>query len=150
MLSLFPIVLASATLLPGGSEAWLAHLWCEGGALWALWLTAIAGDSLGSLINVALGRYARRSQQACWFPASPRALARAEAGYRRFGEWSLLLCWAPLIGDALAVGRRIAPALVARGGVDYSGQGRSLRCLTLVGPGLASAIVLNGSTKGDL
>ncbi|MGO2131955.1 MAG: YqaA family protein [Halomonas sp.] len=103
MLSLFAVALASATLLPGGSELWLARLWCLGEPVPALWLVATAGNTLGSLINVGLGRYARRFQQRRWFPVSPAALARAEHWYARFGEASLLLSWLPLIGDPLTV-----------------------------------------------
>ncbi|MDI4636569.1 MULTISPECIES: YqaA family protein [Halomonadaceae] len=103
MLSLFLVALASATLLPGGSELWLARLWCQGEPALALWSLATAGNTLGSLINVALGRYARHYQHRRWFPVSPPALARAERGYRRFGEASLLLAWAPVIGDPLTV-----------------------------------------------
>nr|WP_176493866.1 YqaA family protein [Cobetia sp. 5-25-4-2] len=103
MLSLGLIALASATLLPGGSEAALAGLWCEGVAPWALWLAATLGNTLGSLINVALGRGARRLRTRRWFPVSRRALARSTLWYRRIGAWSLLLSWAPVIGDPLTV-----------------------------------------------
>ncbi|SHF29343.1 membrane protein YqaA, SNARE-associated domain [Modicisalibacter ilicicola DSM 19980] len=103
MLSLFLVALASATLLPGGSEVWLARQWCAGEPVMLLWAVATAGNSLGSLVNVALGRYARHFQHRRWFPASPRSMARAEAWYRGVGEWSLLLSWAPLVGDALTV-----------------------------------------------
>lgn len=103
MLSLFAVALASATLLPGGSELWLARLWCLGEPVLALWLVATAGNTLGSLVNVGLGRYARRFQQRRWFPVSPAALARAERWYARFGESSLLISWLPLIGDPLTV-----------------------------------------------
>ncbi|MDN2656259.1 DedA family protein [Cobetia sp. 14N.309.X.WAT.E.A4] len=103
MLSLGLIALASATLLPGGSEAALAGLWCEGVAPWALWLVATLGNTLGSLINVALGRGARRLRTRRWFPVSRRALARGTLWYRRIGAWSLLLSWAPVIGDPLTV-----------------------------------------------
>lgn len=103
MLSLFVVALASATLLPGGSEIWLARLWCRGEPEWVLWLVATSGNTLGSLVNIGLGRYARRFQHRRWFPASPQGLARAERWYRRFGEWSLLLSWIPVIGDPLTV-----------------------------------------------
>lgn len=103
MLSLFVVALVSATLLPGGSELWLARLWCQGEPAALLWAVASAGNTLGSLINVWLGRYARCFQDRRWFPASRAGLARAERWYYRFGEWSLLLSWAPLIGDPLTV-----------------------------------------------
>ncbi len=103
MLSLFAVALVSATLLPGGSEVWLARLWCLGEPALALWAVATAGNTLGSLINVWMGRYARRFQNRRWFPASPAGLARAERWYFRFGEWSLLFSWAPVVGDPLTV-----------------------------------------------
>ncbi|KFC50824.1 membrane protein [Halomonas sp. SUBG004] len=103
MFSLFWVALASATLLPGGSEVWLARLWCVGEPALALWAVATVGNTLGSLINVALGRYARQFQHRRWFPASPEGLARAERWYHRFGEASLLLSWLPVIGDPLTV-----------------------------------------------
>ncbi|WP_301583905.1 YqaA family protein [Halomonas alkaliantarctica] len=103
MFSLFWVALASATLLPGGSEVWLARLWCLGEPALGLWLVATAGNTLGSMINVTLGRYARQFQHRRWFPASPAGLARAEHWYKRFGEVSLLLSWAPVFGDPLTV-----------------------------------------------
>ncbi|MEQ6889617.1 YqaA family protein [Halomonas sp. CS7] len=103
MLMLFLVALASATLLPGGSEVWLARLWCQGEPGWWLWGVASVGNTLGSLVNVGLGRYARHFQDRRWFPVSRRGLERAERWYRRFGEWSLLASWAPIIGDPLTV-----------------------------------------------
>ena len=125
MLSLFLVALASATLLPGGSEIWLARLWCPGEpAVW-LWGVATLGNTLGSLVNVWLGRYARRFQHRRWFPATPEGLAKAERWYHRLGEASLLLSWVPVIGDPLTVlagvfrlpwWRAIIWILVAKGG----------------------------------
>ncbi|MGM0701979.1 MAG: YqaA family protein [Pseudomonadota bacterium] len=103
MLSLFLVSLVSATLLPGGSEVWLARLWCQGEHVLMLWAVATFGNTLGSMINVTLGRYARRFQDRRWFPASREGLMRAERWYRRFGEWSLLASWAPIVGDPLTV-----------------------------------------------
>lgn len=103
LLSLGLIALASATLLPGGSEAALAGFWCQGHEAWALWSVATLGNTLGSVFNVALGRGARRLRKRRWFPVSRRALARGTLWYRRFGAWSLLLSWVPVIGDPLTV-----------------------------------------------
>ncbi|MGM0694416.1 MAG: YqaA family protein [Pseudomonadota bacterium] len=103
MLTLFLVALASATLLPGGSEVWLARLWCNGEPVMLLWAVASAGNTLGSLVNVALGRYARHFQDRRWFPVSRQGLERAERWYLRFGEWSLLASWAPVVGDPLTV-----------------------------------------------
>ncbi|WP_447927307.1 YqaA family protein [Vreelandella sp. EE27] len=124
MLSLFWIALLSATLLPGGSEVWLARQWCQGQEWAALWLVATLGNTLGSLINVALGRYARHFQHRRWFPASPAQLERASRWYQRFGAYSLLFSWVPVIGDPLTVvagllrlawWRAIALILLAKG-----------------------------------
>ena len=125
MLSLFVIALASATLLPGGSEIWLARLWCLGESPFWLWWVATLGNTLGSLVNVWLGRYARRFQQCRWFPASTEQLASAERWYHRLGETSLLISWVPVIGDPLTVlagvfrlpwWRAIVWILLAKGG----------------------------------
>ena len=37
------------------------------------------------------------------FRLRPQQLARAEGWYRRYGVWSLLLSWVPVIGDPLTV-----------------------------------------------
>ncbi|XGA79903.1 DedA family protein [Halomonas sp. CH40] len=125
MLSLFLVALASATLLPGGSEIWLARLWCLGEPVVWLWVVATLGNTLGSLVNVWMGRYARRFQHRRWFPATPEGLARAESWYHRLGEASLLLSWLPVVGDPLTVlagvfrlpwWRAVVWILVAKGG----------------------------------
>ncbi|MEY9585520.1 hypothetical protein ABIA15_004341 [Sinorhizobium fredii] len=36
-------------------------------------------------------------------PVKPSSLERAAGWYRRFGRWSLLLSWMPILGDALSV-----------------------------------------------
>ncbi|UYF99709.1 YqaA family protein [Halomonas sp. GD1P12] len=143
MFSLFWVALLSATLLPGGSEVWLARQWCQGEPWAALWLVATLGNTLGSLINVALGRYARRFQHRRWFPASSAQLARASRWYQRFGAYSLLLSWVPIIGDPLTVvagllrlewWRAVALILLAKGAryalvLAFSAQWLASYCL---------------------
>ncbi|MEP3676875.1 YqaA family protein [Sulfitobacter sp.] len=101
---LFASALIAATLLPMGSEAVLVALVLQGEhSIAGLMFVATLGNVAGSVINWALGRFARRYQDRGWFPASPAQMARAEGWYLRYGLWSLLLSWVPVIGDPITV-----------------------------------------------
>ncbi|WDJ91553.1 DedA family protein [Xanthomonas campestris] len=102
-LSLFALALIAATLLPAQSEAALVALLLDGGSVWGLVAAASAGNVLGSLINWWIGREVTRFQGRRWFPIKPSALLRAQAWYGRYGKWSLLLSWMPIIGDPLTL-----------------------------------------------
>ncbi|TWT00723.1 YqaA family protein [Reyranella sp. CPCC 100927] len=101
---LFIAALAAATILPMQSEAVLAGLLLTD-AHSPILLIAVAsfGNVLGSTINWMLGRGLERFRDRAWFPVKPVALARAQHWYRRYGRWSLLLSWVPIIGDPLTV-----------------------------------------------
>ena len=62
-----------------------------------------AGNVLGSVVNWALGRSVDRFRDRRWFPVSYASLDRAARWYARWGHWSLLLSWMPVIGDPLTV-----------------------------------------------
>jgi membrane protein YqaA with SNARE-associated domain len=101
---LFVVSFLAATLLPGSSEAALAALLAQGiEPRWALVGVASVGNVLGSLANWLLGRWIEHYRDRRWFPVSPATLARAQGWYARWGRWSLLLSWAPFIGDPLTV-----------------------------------------------
>ncbi|MEA9557657.1 YqaA family protein [Xanthomonas nasturtii] len=102
-LSLFSLSLIAATLLPAQSEAALVALLLDGGSVVGLVAAASVGNVLGSLINWWIGREVLRLQGRRWFPVTPNALARAQAWYGRYGKWSLLLSWMPIIGDPLTL-----------------------------------------------
>jgi membrane protein YqaA with SNARE-associated domain len=101
---LFAIAFAAATVFPLQSEAALVAL-LLGGAhpVWLLVAVASAGNVLGSVVNWGLGRGIERFRDRRWFPASPPVLERAQQWYRRWGHWSLMLSWAPFVGDPLTV-----------------------------------------------
>jgi membrane protein YqaA with SNARE-associated domain len=102
--ALFLSAFTSATLLPGSSEAVLLGLLAAGaGTPVLLVAVAAAGNVLGSVVNWVLGGYIARYRDRRWFPVSPAAYARAEGWYRRWGLWSLLLAWVPVLGDPLTV-----------------------------------------------
>lgn len=101
--SLFVTALVSATILPGSSEVLLAGLVMKGYAVGWLWIAATAGNTLGSVINGILGRQIDRFQGARWFPFSERQLAKSRERFRRYGQWSLLFGWLPVVGDPLTL-----------------------------------------------
>ncbi len=102
-IGLFMTALVAATVFPMQSEAALAGLVLAGYSPALLLVVASAGNILGSAINWALGRGIEQFRDRPWFPAKSGALDRAQGWYRRYGKWSLLLSWAPVIGDPLTV-----------------------------------------------
>ena len=101
---LFAVALGAASILPMQSEPVLVALLLLGDQpVWALVLVASLGNTLGSCVNWVLGRGVERFRDRRWFPVPPEKLVRAEGWYRRWGKWSLLLSWAPIVGDPLTV-----------------------------------------------
>lgn len=101
---LFAAALLAATIVPAQSEALLAGLVLSGKYNVALLLAvASLGNVLGSCVNWLLGRGIERFRHQRWFPASPESLAKAQGFYNRWGYWSLLLSWVPIIGDPITV-----------------------------------------------
>jgi membrane protein YqaA with SNARE-associated domain len=104
LLSLFAVAFASATILPLQSELLLTALIVgKQYPLPALLLVAGTGNTLGAVVNWWLGRMVETYKDRSWFPVSPEKLAAAQARYRRYGKYSLLLSWLPIGGDALTV-----------------------------------------------
>jgi len=100
------IMLASAfgaaTLLPFSSELVLAAQIKAGLApVWALLSAATIGNVAGSAFNWWLGRHARRFEGRRWFPFSPATIDAASTRFQRWGLWSLLFSWLPVVGDPL-------------------------------------------------
>ena len=101
---LFVSALIAATILPMQSEAVLVGLLAAGDrSVTLLLIVATVGNVLGSVINWVLGRFLLRFRDRRWFPASDQQLSRAQGWYHRYGRWSLLGSWLPVIGDPLTV-----------------------------------------------
>lgn len=102
--ALFLSAFGAATLLPLQSEAVLVALLLAGQhPLGALLLVATLGNVLGSWVNWLLGRSIEHYRERRWFPVSPARLQQAQSWYARYGRWSLLLSWMPVIGDPLTL-----------------------------------------------
>ncbi len=101
---LFLAAFLAATLVPMQSEAVLVGLLITGNyPVAGLLIVASCGNILGAALNWWLGLFIERFRHRSWFPVSERRLTQAQGWYQRYGKWSLLLCWMPVIGDPLTV-----------------------------------------------
>lgn len=101
---LFLSAFLAATLIPAQSEAVLLALTASGKYPVGLLLTvASVGNVLGSIVNWWLGRGIEHFRYKRWFPVKEKTLNKAQDWYRRYGRWSLLLSWVPIIGDPITV-----------------------------------------------
>jgi membrane protein YqaA with SNARE-associated domain len=104
LLLLFFSAFGAATLLPLQSEAVLVGLLLQDHfPAYLLIFIASLGNILGSCINWYLGFYLERHKERRWFPASSHQLEKAQHFYQRYGYWSLLLSWVPIIGDPITL-----------------------------------------------
>lgn len=123
---LFLAAFAAATLIPAQSEAVLVALILSANQpVWLLLLVATVGNVLGSAVNWAMGRFLIRFAGRRWFPASVTQIDKATGWYARWGLWSLLASWVPVIGDPLTLvagvlrepfGRFLLIVALAKGG----------------------------------
>lgn len=101
---LFLAAFLAATIVPAQSEAALVALHLsERFPVAELVAVATIGNVLGSMLNWLLGRYLLHFRDRRWFPVKPETIDNATRWYGRWGVWSLLLAWVPIIGDPLTV-----------------------------------------------
>ena len=92
---LFFSAIMSSTILPGSSEIYVISLINFADHSKYLILTiATLGNSIGSMITFYMGFLFRRYK--------PNNF-RIKKLVLKFGEWSLLLSWVPLIGDIICI-----------------------------------------------
>jgi membrane protein YqaA with SNARE-associated domain len=102
--ALFISAFLAATVLPVSSEAVLAGLVVSGrGDPVLLLAVATIGNTLGSVVTWILGRGIDTLRNRRWFPVTPDRYEQACRTFRRFGEWTLLFAWLPVVGDALTL-----------------------------------------------
>ncbi|WP_136620797.1 MULTISPECIES: YqaA family protein [Mesorhizobium] len=101
---LFISAFLAATVLPVSSEVVLAGLIATGrGDPALLFAVATIGNTLGSVVNWILGRGIDSLRTRRWFPVTPERYEQASRTFRRFGEWTLLFAWLPVVGDAFTL-----------------------------------------------
>jgi len=102
--SLFIISFLAATILPFSSELTLAGLIATSSYdNLLLLIVASLGNILGSVVNWILGFYSRNLSKKGWFPFKDQQIEKSTSWFNRFGKWSLLFAWVPIIGDPLTL-----------------------------------------------
>lgn len=103
-LLLFISAFGAATLLPLQSEVVLMTLLVQGlSSPFYLILVATVGNVLGSCVNWWLGLKIEHFKDKKWFPVSEQRLVQAQQIYHKYGFYSLLLSWTPIVGDPITL-----------------------------------------------
>ena len=107
LFSYFQLLLFSflaATILPFSSEILLSSMYMTG-SFQTINLLVIAslGNISGSIVNWYLGKKINLYQRRKWFPVSSDRLKKSEYYFQKYGLWSLLLSWVPIIGDPITL-----------------------------------------------
>ena len=101
---LFIISFLAATILPLSSELVLSTmLLTDSFDKYLLLVVASFGNILGSSVNWYLGKKILIFKDKKWFPANEREIIKGEIYFKKYGIWSLLLAWVPIIGDPLTI-----------------------------------------------
>jgi membrane protein YqaA with SNARE-associated domain len=98
--TLFFTSLGAATLLPGGSEALLLYYKSDGLNPLYLLIIASLGNTLGSIINYFLGKYANAWAIEKKYISSLH-VDKSKKYFDKYGAFALLLSWTPIIGDPI-------------------------------------------------
>ena len=100
--TLFLSAFLAATILPAQSETLLAYQISQNpNAVVALVGVATLGNVLGSFVNWVLGWYASKAGR--WFQVKEERLSRAKDFYFKYGRYTLLFSWVPIVGDPITI-----------------------------------------------
>ena len=107
LISYFQLLIISflaATILPLSSELVLSTMLLTGSFdKYLLLVVASFGNIFGSSVNWYLGKKILIFKDKKWFPVNEKQIAKSEMYFKKYGIWSLLLAWVPIIGDPLTV-----------------------------------------------
>ena len=94
----------AATILPFSSEIFLSvMLLSKKYELALLLFFASFGNICGSIINWYLGKKILIFKKKKWFPVNSNQLIKSQKLFNKYGSWSILFAWIPVIGDPITV-----------------------------------------------
>jgi membrane protein YqaA with SNARE-associated domain len=101
--ALFLLSFLASTLLPLGSEWLLVVLIINGHSVERVVMVATIGNYLGACTTYVIGVWGSQFVITRILRINENDLARAHSVYRKYGSWSLLLSWLPVVGDPLCL-----------------------------------------------
>lgn len=101
--ALFLLSFLASTLIPLGSEWLLIALLVQRHDPLATVIIATTGNYLGACTCYAIGIYGGKLLTEKLLRIDAAARDRAERFFSRYGSWSLLFSWLPVIGDPLCL-----------------------------------------------
>lgn len=101
--ALFFLSFLAATVLPLGSEWLLVALVLNRLPLESVVATATVGNYLGACTTYGIGLWGATFLVRKMVGINDNDLARAQGFYRKYGSWSLLFSWVPVVGDPLCL-----------------------------------------------
>ena len=101
---LFFVSFLAATIFPLSSEISLVSLLKTNIYNSFLLISAASlGNIFGSVFNWFLGFYLLKYLNKKWFPFKQNQIINASRRFNKFGVWSLLFSWVPVVGDPLTL-----------------------------------------------
>ena len=101
--TLFSVSFLASTLLPLGSEWLLVMMLVSGYEPLSTVAVATAGNYLGAVTTYWIGMFGGTWLVEKVLRVSPEQEERARSHYRRYGIFSLLFSWLPVVGDPLCM-----------------------------------------------
>ena len=103
LLALFILSFLAATVIPLGSEWLLVALLLQGQEPGPAVMVATIGNYLGGCTTYGIGYLGSTFVMEKILRISDQESGKAMAIYGRYGSWSLLFSWVPIIGDPLCL-----------------------------------------------
>ncbi|MCP4161960.1 MAG: DedA family protein [Deltaproteobacteria bacterium] len=93
----------ASTVIPLGSEWLLVKMLLENSEPFISVFIASTGNYLGALTTYYIGFYGSSILINKVLRISDNSIEKAKNGYKKYGLWSLLFSWVPVIGDPLCL-----------------------------------------------
>jgi len=100
---LFLASFLASTVLPLGSEGLVILLIVRNFNIFSVVLVATVGNYLGACTSYYIGLAGRTQLIEKYLHINAAQMEHAQVWFEKYGSWSLLFTWVPVLGDALPV-----------------------------------------------